>query len=71
MKSAAAIIYLLASFGFAQVVFAGVALYFNVILGDAGVTEWLVAGIISVGCAVIFLVGAMECGRKLANRSLR
>lgn len=71
MKSFAAIVYVLSAFGLAQVVFVGVALYFNVVLREPGLMEWAVAGIIAVGCAVIFLVGAMECGKKLANRSLR
>lgn len=70
MKNVAAVIYLLSSFGFAQVVFVGVAMYFRLFLED-GLMEWTMAGIIAVGCAVVFLVGAMECGRKLANRSLR
>ena len=71
MKSAVAIVYLLASFGLAQVIFAGVMLYFDVVLNDAGLLEWLVAGIIAVVCAVVFLRGAMEYGKGLANRSLR
>lgn len=55
-----------------QLVACSVLLYFDSLISELdSVTAWLVAGIIAVACAIIFLVGAAECGRKLANRSFK